>query len=139
MIFGKSAAVAGAVTVGILWPFASGQVAQVFYERELSQFSSPYIALDTVSYQRGYLSAEVVTEVRFKGELLKAREANQQPTRFLLNTKLNHGFLSVRGSSTLADNSALGLPLESAKFSINFVGNGTADVQFGAFQSMPCS
>ncbi|WP_407330528.1 DUF945 family protein [Enterovibrio sp. 27052020O] len=101
MIFGKYTAIAGAVAVGVLWPFATGQIGQSLYDDEIKQIQSPYLAVENTSYQRGYLSSEVVTRVSVIGSMKEVYEDEGLPTSYSILSHVNHGFLGVSTTSTL--------------------------------------
>ena len=99
MIFGKYAAIGGAVALVVLWPLASGHVGQSIYDREVEQSQSPYAVITSESYDRGYLSSDVVTKVSLVGSANEQLELDGIPTSYVLNSKVSHGFLSIRTDS----------------------------------------
>ncbi|OEE59163.1 hypothetical protein A1OK_03895 [Enterovibrio norvegicus FF-454] len=101
MIFGKYTAIAGAVAVGVLWPFATGQIGQSFYDNEIKQIQSPYLAVENTSYERGYLSSEVITRVAVIGSMKEVYEDEGLPTSYSVLSHVSHGFLGVSTTSTL--------------------------------------
>ncbi|CZF79430.1 hypothetical protein GCE9029_01455 [Grimontia celer] len=101
MIFGKYAAVAGAVAIAVLWPFATGQIGQSQYEAEIEKAKSPYLAIENVSYDRGYLSSDVVTKFSLTGSTKALYEEEGLPTSFTVLSEVGHGFLSISSISTL--------------------------------------
>ncbi|WP_028024160.1 DUF945 family protein [Enterovibrio calviensis] len=101
MIFGKYTAIAGAVAVAVLWPFATGQIGQSVYDREIEQVQSPYISVENTSYDRGYLSSEVVTRVSVIGGMKEVYEDEGLPTSYSVTSHVSHGFLGVSTTSEL--------------------------------------
>ncbi|MGF1769258.1 YdgA family protein [Enterovibrio makurazakiensis] len=101
MIFGKYTAIAGAVAVAVLWPFATGQIGQSVYDREIEEVQSPYIAVENESYDRGYLSSEVVTRVSVVGGMKEVYEEEGLPTSYSVTSHVSHGFMGVSTTSTL--------------------------------------
>ncbi len=96
MIFGKYAAAAGAVMLVVLWPFASGQIAQKLIEQQLDIFASPDLHIGNRYYERGYLTSEIETEFT---TLSSSSDVNKP--RIIVKTQLNHGFLGVSGHSEI--------------------------------------
>ncbi len=96
MIFGKYAAAAGAVMLAVLWPFASGQIAQKLIEQQLDAFASSELKIENLSYERGYLTSEIETEFT---TLSSSSDENMPSLR--IKTLLNHGFLGVSGQSKI--------------------------------------
>ncbi|KKD59567.1 hypothetical protein RN22_15425 [Grimontia sp. AD028] len=101
MIFGKYAAVAGAVAIAVLWPFATGQIGQSQYEAEVEKAKSPYMAVENVSYDRGYLSSNVVTKFSLTGSTKTVYEEEGLPTSFTVLSEIDHGFLSISSISII--------------------------------------
>ncbi|MCC4797310.1 hypothetical protein BCT30_06415 [Enterovibrio norvegicus] len=101
MIFGKYAAIGGAVALVVLWPLASGHVGQSIYDREVEQSQSPYAVITSESYDRGYLSSDVVTKVSLVGSTKEQLELDGIPTSYVLNSKVSHGFFSISTDSVL--------------------------------------
>ncbi|MDD1782763.1 YdgA family protein [Enterovibrio sp. ZSDZ35] len=101
MIFGKYAAIGGAVSLALLWPFASGHVGESVYEREVQSLESPYASVEKVSYDRGYLSSHVKTLVTLKGTVKEDFEAEGLPTTYTFDSNVDHGFLSISTTTTL--------------------------------------
>ncbi|CZF85802.1 DUF945 family protein [Grimontia marina] len=101
MIFGKYAAVAGAAAIAVLWPFATGQIAKSQYEAEIEKVESSYLAVENVSYDRGYLSSNVVTKFSLTGPTKAFYEAEGLPTSFTVLSEVAHGFLSISAISEL--------------------------------------
>ncbi|MBE1275809.1 DUF945 family protein [Enterovibrio baiacu] len=101
MIFGKYAAIGGAVALVVIWPLASGHVGQSIYEREVEQSQSPYAVITNESYDRGYLSSDVVTKVSLVGSAKEQLELDGIPTSYVLNSKVSHGFFSIGTESVL--------------------------------------
>ncbi|KXF81810.1 hypothetical protein ATN88_03455 [Enterovibrio coralii] len=101
MIFGKYAAIGGAVSLALIWPFASGQVGESVYNREVQNIESPYVSVEKVSYDRGYLSSQVKTLVNLQGTLKQDFEAEGLPTSFTFDSEVSHGFLSIATVTTL--------------------------------------
>lgn len=102
MMFGKSGAIAGAIALAVAWPFAIGQIGQTTIERELDNLpESTNWLVDTVSYQRGYLSSEMITRVSLIGEMKTEFASNGLPTSFDLLSHLDHGLLGISGLSSI--------------------------------------
>ncbi|MGL4735769.1 MAG: DUF945 domain-containing protein, partial [Enterovibrio sp.] len=70
MIYGKKVAIAGAISLALLWPLAVGQFAQVHIEKKLAQLSSKSISITDIQYQRGYLSSKIVNKIRVEDAAL---------------------------------------------------------------------
>lgn len=101
MIFGKYAAIGGAVAIGVLWPFATGQIGQSLYEKEIGQIHSPYVTVTNTSYERGYLSSNVVTQVNITGAMQSVYMEQGLPTSYTILTEMDHGFLGIGSISVL--------------------------------------
>ncbi|MBV7299253.1 DUF945 family protein [Enterovibrio paralichthyis] len=101
MIFGKYAAIAGAVAIGAIWPFATGQIGQSLYEQEIESMKSPYLTVETESYDRGYLSSDVVTRLSLTGEMKALYESEGLPSSYTILSHVEHGLLGVSSISTL--------------------------------------
>ncbi|WBA13731.1 DUF945 family protein [Salinivibrio proteolyticus] len=101
MFLGKYGAMAGAVAVAACWPFATGQIAQSMYEREVAQFSSPDITVEQREYHRGYLDSRAVTRLHFKGDVKLALEEAGLPSEYDLASEITHGVLGVSSTNTL--------------------------------------
>lgn len=95
MIFGKYAAIGGAVSLALIWPFASGHVGESVYDREVQNLQSPYVSIEKVTYDRGYLSSQVKTLVNLKGQIKDDFEAEGLPTTYIFDSEVSHGFLSL--------------------------------------------
>lgn len=100
-MFGKSGAIAGAIVLVAVWPFAIGQIGQTMYEKQLEQDHTPYFSLENVSYQRGYLSSEIVTRISLIGEMKGSYQAKGYLTSLTVLTHVKHGFLGVSGESSI--------------------------------------
>ncbi len=101
MIFGKAGALAGALALAAVWPFAIGQIAQSMYENELNALPSSYFDLETLSYQRGYLSSEIKTRVKFQNPMIEGVLSDLLPKEGVLITYLDHGLLGVTGRTVI--------------------------------------
>ncbi|PKF49737.1 DUF945 family protein [Enterovibrio nigricans] len=101
MIFGKYAAIGGAVSLALIWPFASGHVGESVYDREVQNLQSPYVSIEKVTYDRGYLSSQVKTLVNLKGQIKDDFEAEGLPTTYIFDSEVSHGFLSLGTTTTL--------------------------------------
>ncbi|AMG32073.1 DUF945 domain-containing protein [Grimontia hollisae] len=101
MIFGKYAAIAGAVAVAAVWPFATGQIGQSQYQAEIEKAQLPYLTIENVKYDRGYLSSDVITRFSLTGATKAYYEEEGLPTTFSVVSQVNHGFLSVSSTSSL--------------------------------------
>lgn len=101
MIFGKAGAIGGAIVLLAIWPFATGQIAQSMYERQLQKIQTPILALETVSYKRGYLSSDIVTRVLIKDGINKDPALAFFPREFLLLSTVDHGFLGATGTTEI--------------------------------------
>lgn len=101
MIFGKYAAMAGAVAIAAIWPFATGQIGQSQYQAEIEKAQLPYLTVENVKYDRGYLSSDIVTRFSLTGSTKAYYEEEGLPTSFSVVSQVNHGFLSVSSTSSL--------------------------------------
>jgi uncharacterized protein YdgA (DUF945 family) len=99
----KVVAVAGIIVVAACWPFATGKIGETLYFDAIHAYQNQYVTLKSVSYQRGYLNSTLITKVTVKPEYQSLFETEGLPTRWEVDTKLHHGFLSYRSHSTLAD------------------------------------
>ncbi|MGF1725553.1 DUF945 family protein [Photobacterium nomapromontoriensis] len=95
----KIGAVGGAVALALCWPFATGQIGERIYLDTLGQYSNPYMAVTNESYQRGYLSSEVVSRVELKDELKFIFEDEGLPTTWYIKHHVRHGFVGVSSNS----------------------------------------
>ncbi|WP_150137351.1 DUF945 family protein [Candidatus Enterovibrio altilux] len=101
MIFGKHTAIAGAVALVVIWPLASGQISQSMYDQKIKQFQTPYAVLTRESYDRGYLSSDIVTKISLIGAVKKQLDVYDIPTTYVVNSHVSHGVLSISSDSTL--------------------------------------
>lgn len=101
MIYGKIGALAGAIGLVVIWPFAIGQIGQTVYERELQQIQSPNLSFENVSYQRGYFSSKVKTKIVIKDPIIKSALGANSPDSFILTSQLEHDIFSIKGESTI--------------------------------------
>ncbi len=99
----KVGAVAGVVVLVACWPFATGKIGKTLYFDAIHAYQNQYVTLKNASYQRGYLNSTLITTVTVKPEYQSLFETEGLPTRWEIDTKLHHGFLSYRSHSTLAD------------------------------------
>ena len=101
MILGKAGALAGALALAAVWPFAIGHIAQSMYENELNTLPSSFFDVETLSYQRGYLSSEIKTRVKLQNPMIDGVFSDLLPKEAVLITYLDHGLLGVTGRSVI--------------------------------------
>lgn len=95
----KIGAVGGAVAVALCWPFATGQIGERIYLDTLGQYNNPYLTVTNESYQRGYLSSEVVSRLELKDELKFIFEDEGLPTTWYIKHHVSHGLIGVSSNS----------------------------------------
>lgn len=100
MIFGKYAAIAGAVTLAVAWPFATGKIGQNIYERQIEDFNAPVLDIESISYDRGYLKSNAVTRLTFKDEIRLQLEEAGLPWVYDIQHQIQHGVLGVSSVNT---------------------------------------
>lgn len=98
MIYGKKVAIAGAISLALLWPLAVGQFAQVHIEKKLSQLSSKSISITDTQYQRGYLSSKIVNKIKVEDAALPVAAL---PREYNVVTQVKHGIFGVELLSQL--------------------------------------
>ncbi|MGF1686120.1 YdgA family protein [Photobacterium japonica] len=103
----KIGAVGGAVALVLCWPFATGQIGERIYLDTIGQYANPYLTVSNDSYDRGYLSADAVSQVAFKGELKTVFEDEGLPTVWRIHHHVTHGVFGVSTTSELMVDAAL--------------------------------
>ncbi|MGL5335644.1 MAG: hypothetical protein ACRC9R_05805, partial [Enterovibrio sp.] len=98
MIYGKKVAIAGAVSLALLWPLAVGQFAQVQIEKKLAQLNSGSIAITETQYQRGYLNSKIINKIKIEDAALPIAAL---PHEYQVVTQVKHGILGVELLSQL--------------------------------------
>ncbi|SIN82080.1 DUF945 family protein [Salinivibrio sp. ES.052] len=101
MFLGKYGAIAGGLAIVACWPFATGQIAQSMYEREVDQRSTPEFTLEQQAYERGYLSSQAVTRIEFQGESKAMLAQSGLPVSYEITSDISHGVIGVSSSNTL--------------------------------------
>ncbi|EAS42142.1 DUF945 domain-containing protein [Photobacterium profundum] len=97
----KAAAGAGAVLIVLCWPFATGQVGERIYLDTVGKYDSPYVSITSESYDRGYLSSDVVSRVEIKDAFKPFFEEEGLPTVWHIDSKMTHGVFGISSESQL--------------------------------------
>lgn len=100
----KIGAVGGAVALVLCWPLATGQIGERIYLDTLGQYDNPYLTVTNDSYDRGYLTSEVVSKVVFKDELKAIFEDEGLPTEWYFKHHVSHGVTGISSTSELMVN-----------------------------------
>ncbi|MGL5291882.1 MAG: DUF945 family protein [Vibrionaceae bacterium] len=98
MIYGKKIAIAGAISLALVWPLAVGQFAQVHIEKKLAQLSSNSFSITETQYQRGYLSSKIINKIKIEDAVLPIAAL---PHEYQVVTQVKHGIFGVELFSQL--------------------------------------
>ena len=106
--------VGGAISLALCWPLAVGQIGHNVISDGIAKLSSSAFQAEIVNYDRGYLSSNVQTRYQIIDEGLKQQlVADGLPTEFLVNSKVEHGLMSLTAHSSLVDTPDFPLSLTS--------------------------
>ncbi|GAL04938.1 hypothetical protein JCM19237_4304 [Photobacterium aphoticum] len=108
----KIGAVGGAVAIALCWPMATGQLGERIYLDTIGQYANPYLSVKNDSYDRGYLSADAVSQVSLKGELKTAFEEEGLPTVWRIHHHVTHGMFGISTTSELVMDDSLKASVE---------------------------
>ncbi len=98
------AALAGGVALIACWPLVVGQIGQKLMTDNIAKLSNTTVTTELVSYQRGYLSSSSTVEVKVVDPNLKQQlTADGMPTRWLLDSQIQHQLFSLSAVTTFAD------------------------------------
>ncbi|WP_434355382.1 YdgA family protein [Parasalinivibrio latis] len=102
MLFGKKAAIAGAVSMAVFWPMASGQFGQNAFDNALAELkTSPYVKIEESTYQRGYLSSQAENRLLITGEPGELLKQMNIPVEYVMDSRISHGLFSISTSTTI--------------------------------------
>ncbi|WNJ95339.1 DUF945 family protein [Vibrio ruber] len=92
----KVAAVGGAVCLMASWPLVVGQIAERVFKDNIANIDNQLVSAKVLTYDRGYLSSQVQTEIQVTDPGLKAQMQNDDlPTSWVLNSDVKHGLFSI--------------------------------------------
>lgn len=92
----KVAAVGGAVCLMASWPLVVGQIAERVFKDNIANIDNQLVSAKVLTYDRGYLSSHVQTEIQVTDPGLKAQMQNDDlPTSWVLNSDVKHGLFSI--------------------------------------------
>ena len=97
----KYAAIGGAIAIIACWPFATGKIGEAIFKDGIASYHNSIIEVESVSYDRGYLSSTAQSRVHVidKG-LSEELEHAGYPTEVIINHDISHGLFSVSSVST---------------------------------------
>lgn len=98
----KYGAIAGGVALVLCWPLAVGKIGQTAMEKFVGNLNGSSVSAKIVSYDRGYLSSVVKTEVDIKNPtLLRQLKADGMPTSYVITSDVSHGLYRLTSHSML--------------------------------------
>ncbi|OCH03356.1 hypothetical protein A6D98_07805 [Aliivibrio fischeri] len=97
----KYAAIGGAVALVACWPFATGKIGEAIFKDGIASYDNSVIAIENLSYDRGYLSSTAQSRIHVVDPGLSAElEHAGYPTDIIVNHEISHGLLSISSIST---------------------------------------
>ncbi len=97
----KYAAIGGAVALVACWPFATGKIGEAIFKDGIASYDNSVIAIENLSYDRGYLSSTAQSRIHVVDPGLSAElEHAGYPTDIIVNHEISHGLLSISSVST---------------------------------------
>ncbi|MEJ2763134.1 DUF945 family protein [Photobacterium sp. MCCC 1A19761] len=97
----KIGAIGGAVSIILCWPLATGQIGERIYLDTVGKYENPYLTISNESYDRGYLSSDVVSRLEVKDDWKPMFDDEGLPTVWYVHHKVEHGVLGVASTSEL--------------------------------------
>lgn len=97
----KIGAIGGAVAIILCWPLATGQIGERIYLDTVGQYDNPYLTIRNESYDRGYLSSDVVSRLEIKDDWKPLFEDEGLPTVWYVHHQVEHGVLGLESTSEL--------------------------------------
>lgn len=109
-------AVFGALSLALCWPLAIGQLGQSQLTHLLDTLSDQDTEIVMKGYQRGYLSSQMLVEVKINNlNWQKQLIAQKLPTRYLIATEIQHKMIGIETRSQLSK------PLDGVPLSVQLV------------------
>ncbi|WP_063655029.1 DUF945 family protein [Aliivibrio fischeri] len=97
----KYAAIGGAIALVACWPFATGKIGEAIFKDGIASYDNSVIAIENLSYDRGYLSSTAQSRIHVVDPGLSAElEHAGYPTDIIVNHEISHGLLSISSVST---------------------------------------
>ncbi|MFA1559793.1 DUF945 family protein [Aliivibrio fischeri] len=97
----KYAAIGGAIALVACWPFATGKIGEAIFKDGIASYDNSVIAIENLSYDRGYLSSTAQSRIHIVDPGLSAElEHAGYPTDIIVNHEISHGLLSISSVST---------------------------------------
>lgn len=97
----KYAAIGGAIALVACWPFATGKIGEAIFKDGIASYDNSVIAIENLSYNRGYLSSTAQSRIHVVDPGLSAElEHAGYPTDIIVNHEISHGLLSISSVST---------------------------------------
>lgn len=97
----KYAAIGGAIALVACWPFATGKIGEAIFKDGIASYDNSVIAIENLSYDRGYLSSTAQSRIHVVDPGLSAElEHAGYPTDIIVNHDISHGLLSISSVST---------------------------------------
>lgn len=97
----KYAAIGGAIALVACWPFATGKIGEAIFKDGIASYDNSVIAIENLSYNRGYLSSTAQSRIHVVDPGLSAElEHAGYPTDIIVNHDISHGLLSISSVST---------------------------------------
>jgi hypothetical protein len=99
----KYAAIGGAIAVVACWPFATGKIGEAIFKDGIASYSNSIIEVESVSYDRGYLSSTAESRIHVidKGLSAELKQAGY-PTELIVEHDISHGLFSISSTSTFS-------------------------------------
>ncbi|UTV26773.1 DUF945 family protein [Photobacterium atrarenae] len=97
----KIGAIGGAVSIILCWPLATGQIGERIYLDTVGQYENPYLTISNESYDRGYLSSDVVSRLEVKDDWKSLFDEEGLPTVWYVRHQVKHGVLGLESTSEL--------------------------------------
>jgi uncharacterized protein YdgA (DUF945 family) len=100
----KYGAVAGGIAIVACWPLVVGQIGQNLIMDNITKASNSMLSTQLVSFDRGYLSSELISKVSVVDPGLKVQlESDGLATEWYLVSEIDHKLLTLDAKTRLRD------------------------------------
>ena len=125
----KYAAIGGAVALIACWPFATGKIGEAIFKDGIASYNNSIIEVESVSYDRGYLSSHAQSRIHVIDEgLSEELEQAGYPTEIMVGHDISHGLFSVSSTSTFISKEDISEFVQGLTLKTNSKLTGTTDL-----------
>ncbi|OCH37574.1 DUF945 family protein [Aliivibrio fischeri] len=129
----KYAAIGGAIALVACWPFATGKIGEAIFKDGIASYDNSVIAIENLSYDRGYLSSTAQSRIHIVDPGLSAElEHAGYPTDIIVNHEISHGLLSISSVSTFETEANKSDFIKGLKLTTESQLTGTTDLLFSS-------